>query len=154
MLKELSDLVEQMAMRGAEEAAISDIDKAFGQHVLPRGGALLQEATDELLGGDSAVPVFPGVGVFVAKGDLIIGQFQDAVVADGHPPDVGGQILQGSHPAADRLAVHHPLLGQRLGRDQVKQAGLLQCVTQLGPKQTAQCCSNYCCPASFWHLGQ
>jgi hypothetical protein len=44
MLKELPDLVEQMAMRGAEEAEIADLDKAFGQHVL-------QEAADELLEG-------------------------------------------------------------------------------------------------------
>jgi len=34
MLKKLPDLVEQMAMRGAKEAVISHLDKAFGQHVL------------------------------------------------------------------------------------------------------------------------
>jgi hypothetical protein len=36
------------------------------------------------------MPVFPGIGVFVAKGDLIIGQFHNAVVADGHPQDIRG----------------------------------------------------------------
>ena len=83
MLKELSDPVKQVALTMAEEAVIPDLDQAFGGHVLHA-----ERATDELLGGDSAMPVFPGIGVFVSKGDLIIGQFQDAVVADGHPQDM------------------------------------------------------------------
>jgi len=111
--KKLPDPVEQAAMRGAEEAVISDLDKPFGQH-------MLQEATDELLGGDGTVPGFASVGVFVAKGDLTIGEFHNAVVADSHPQDIRRQVLQGSHPAADRLTMNHPVFAPGLGRDQVE----------------------------------
>jgi len=95
---------------------------------------LLQEATDELFGGDSAILVSPGFGVFVAKGDVIVFHFQDTIVTDGHPPDVGSQILQGSYSAADRLTMNHSVFRSRLGGDQVKQGGLFQFIAELSPK--------------------
>jgi hypothetical protein len=107
------DLVKQMAITVAEEAIIPDLDKAPGQDVL-------QETTDEFLGSDAAVPGFSGVRVFVAKDHTIISHIQDAVVADGHAKDIGGQILQSSYSAADGLTVNHPIFGPRLGGDQVK----------------------------------
>jgi hypothetical protein len=47
-------------MSGAEEAVIANLDKALGQHVL-------QKTTDQLLGGNSAILVITGVGIFVAR---------------------------------------------------------------------------------------
>ena len=101
--KEQPDPMKQVAITMAEEAVIAHLDEAFGQHVL-------QEATDELLGGDSTVSSFPCVGVLVAKGDLVICQFHDAIVADAYSKDVRGQIFQGCHPIADRLTMNHPRL--------------------------------------------
>ena len=81
--EKLPDFVEQMAISVAEEAVISDLDKASGQDVL-------KETTDEFLGSDGAVPGFSGRRVFVAKGHVIIFHFQDAIVTDSHPKDVRG----------------------------------------------------------------
>jgi hypothetical protein len=74
--EKLPDCLEQLAITVAEEAVISDLDKASGQDVL-------QETTDEFLGSDAAVPGFSGVRVFVAKDHAIISHIQDAIVADG-----------------------------------------------------------------------
>jgi hypothetical protein len=64
-----------MTITVAEEAVISDLDKASGQDVL-------KETTDEFLGREGAVPGFSGRRVFVAKGYVIIFHFQDAIVTD------------------------------------------------------------------------
>jgi hypothetical protein len=102
-----------MPITVAEEAVIPDLDKASGQNVL-------QETADELLSTDGAVPGFSSLRVLVAKGDVIVFHFQDTIVTDGHPKDVGGQILQSSYSAADRLAMNHPIFAPRLSGDQVK----------------------------------
>jgi hypothetical protein len=59
-----------------EKAIVADFDKAPGQDAL-------EEAADELLGGQGTGFELAGVGGAVAEGRLAIGQFQDAVVADG-----------------------------------------------------------------------
>jgi hypothetical protein len=120
-----------MPIAVAEEAVIPDLNKAFGQN-------MLQETPDELFGGDSTVPGCPGVRVLVAKGHLIIFHFQDAIVTDRNPKDIGSQILQSSYSAADGLAMNHPIFLPRLGRDQIKQAGLLQSIAELGPEQDGE----------------
>jgi hypothetical protein len=81
----------------AKKAIVAHFDEAFGQDVL-------QEAADELLSGKGAGLKFAGVGGAVAEGHLPVGQLQDAVVADGHAKDVGGQILQGGPTGAHRWA--------------------------------------------------
>ena len=91
--EQLPDFLEQLAIAVAEEAVIPDLDKALGQN-------MLQETPDELFGGDGTVPSCPGLRVLVAKGDLIVFHSQDAIVTDGHPKDIGSQILQGSYSAA------------------------------------------------------
>ena len=57
---------------------------------------MLEKAADELLGGKGRGSELAGVGGTEAEGDLAIGQFQDAIVADGHAKDVGGQVLEGT----------------------------------------------------------
>jgi len=45
------------------------------------------------------LPKVPGVRCFVSKGDLIICQFQETIIADCHTEDVGSQILERRHTA-------------------------------------------------------
>ena len=59
---------------GTEKAIIPDFDKAFGQDVL-------QEAAHELEGSQGAAFDFTGLGIFVAKGDLSIFQFENELIA-------------------------------------------------------------------------
>ena len=73
-----------MAIAVAEETVIPDLNKAFGQDVL-------EEATDELLSSDGAVPGFSRLGVFVAKGPLVILECQDAIGNIEYPVVVGNQ---------------------------------------------------------------
>jgi len=85
----------------AQEAIAARFNKAFGQD-------MLQEAADELLSWKRAHSEFAGFGGAVAKRHLSIGQFQNAVVADGDAKDVRRQVPQGREATADRLAMHHP----------------------------------------------
>ena len=75
-------------LRGSEEAIVPDFHEAFGQD-------MLQETVDELFGVQGTTCFCAGLGGAVAKGDTIIFQFEDAVVANGDPENVRGQILQG-----------------------------------------------------------
>ena len=85
----------------AQKTVIAHFNKPFGQN-------MLQKPPDEFHGGKGAGLEFPGVGRSVAKGHFSLSQFQDAVVADGHPKDVRRQVLQGREAIADRLAMHDP----------------------------------------------
>ncbi len=82
-----------MAIPGAEDAVISNLDETFGQN-------MLQEAANELLSTEGADPDLTCAGLSVAEGDLTMGQLENALVADGHSEDVRSQILQGGHPIA------------------------------------------------------
>lgn len=68
------------AARG-QEAIVAHFNKPLRQHVL-------QEAADKLLGREGAGLELAGVGRPVAERHLSIGQFQNAVVADGYAEDV------------------------------------------------------------------
>ena len=87
----------------AQETVVAHFNKALGQDKL-------QEAPDELLGRKRAGSEFASVGGAVTKDHLSLGQFQDAVVADGHAKDARRQVLQGCKTIADRLAMHDPSL--------------------------------------------
>jgi len=60
-----SQLVQQRAIAGAEQAVVPDFDKAFGQGVL-------QETADELLGGQGQVAAHFGFTVLIPEGDFLI----------------------------------------------------------------------------------
>jgi hypothetical protein len=129
--KQLPGLAEPVAIPGAEEAEISNLDETFGQN-------MLEETANELLSSDGANPGLACVGFGVAKCDLPMGQLEDTLVTDGHPKDVRSQILQGSHPIADRLTVNDPILLPGFRRYLGKQISLLQSITELGPKKDGQ----------------
>lgn len=71
-----------------EKTIVADFDKAPGQDVL-------KKAADELKSRQGGGSELAGVGGAEAEGDPAIGEFQDAVVADGDAKDVGSQVLEG-----------------------------------------------------------
>jgi hypothetical protein len=56
------------------------------------------------------------VSILIAKGELTVVELENAVVAEGHAEDVGGEIFQGGLAAADRLTVDDPVLCPGLRR--------------------------------------
>jgi hypothetical protein len=74
-----------LAKTGTEEAIVTNLNKSPGEDVL-------QEAAHELLGRQGAAFEFAGVSGAVAKGDLAVGQFENALVADSDTKDVGCQV--------------------------------------------------------------
>ncbi len=80
--------MKQRTMSGAEQAVVTDLDETGWQDVL-------EEATDELLGGDGAILELVSGGVFIRESDLAIMQFAEAVVTEGDTKDVRGEILEG-----------------------------------------------------------
>ena len=99
----MSGFPKQMTMSGAKQAVVTDLDEAIGEDVL-------EEATDELLGGDGAALELVSGGVFVRESDLAMMQLAEAVVTEGDTKDVRGEILEGWDAGADRFGVDHPFL--------------------------------------------
>jgi hypothetical protein len=122
---------QEQALRGAEEAEIADLDESPGQDVL-------EEAVDELFGGEGAIRVLASNGGAVAKGDLVVFEFYQAAVADGDPEDVGSQVLEGSAAVADRFTVDNPILLPDGGRDIVGEVGSLESVKEFGPEDPGE----------------
>ena len=92
-----------MALGGTEQAVVTNLDEARREHVL-------EEATNELLGGKGALLELVSGRLFVSEGDLAIMQLAQTVVAEGDAKDVRSEILEGRCTAADRLRMDHPVL--------------------------------------------
>lgn len=122
---------QEQALGGAEEAEIADLDEAPGQDVL-------EEAVDEVIGGEGAEGDLSGSGRAVAKGDLVVFELDQAAVADGDPEDVGSQVLESSAAIADGFAVDHPILFPNKGGERIGEAGSLKGVVELGPKDSGE----------------
>ena len=75
-------------MSRAKQAVVTDFDEARGKDVL-------EEAADELLGGDGGVLEMVSGRFFVGESDLAIMEIAEAVVTEGHAKDVRGEILEG-----------------------------------------------------------
>jgi hypothetical protein len=114
--KEQSEGSQEQALGGAEETEIADLDEASGQDVL-------EEAVDELIGGEGTKLVPAGIGRAVTEGDLVVFEFDQAAVADGDAEYVRSQILESSATIADRFAVNDPILLPDIGRDIIGEAG-------------------------------
>jgi hypothetical protein len=123
---------QEQALGGAEEAEIAHLHKAPGQDVL-------EEAMDELLGGESAELELVGSGRAVAKGNLVVFEFDQTAVADGDPEDVRSQILEGGASIADRFAVDDPFLLPDGSRDIiVGEVRLLEGVKEFSPENSGE----------------
>src|SRR5712691_1610292 len=95
-------------MSGAKQAVVPDFDEAVGEQVL-------EEATDELLGGDGATLELVSGRLFVRESDLAIMEVVEAVVTEGHPKDVRGEILESVDPTANGFGVDHPVFAPDVG---------------------------------------
>ena len=95
---------------------------------------MLQETADEFFSGQRAESGLAGFGVLIAKGHLAIFQFQDAMVADGHPENVSGEVLHGGSSIADRLTVHNPALLPDGFGNVVEEISLSQSLSELCAK--------------------
>jgi len=106
-----------MSLLGVIEAVGTDLLEAFGQNVL-------QEAMNELLGGQGRRLGTIRITITISEDDLPVGDLQDVFVADGHPKDVRREVLQGLPAAAHRFDVDDPvLLPNDLGNVLVKPQG-------------------------------
>jgi hypothetical protein len=99
---------------------------------------MLQETADEFFSGQFAESGLAGFGVLIAKSHLAIFQFQDAVVADGHPENVSGEVLHGGSSIADRLTVHNPILFPDGFGNVVEEIGLSQSLSELCAKDLGE----------------
>ena len=97
-------------MSGTEQAVVTHLDEAVGEHVL-------QEAADELSGRDSAVFELVSGRLFVSESDVAVCQLGEAVVADGNAKDIRGEILESLLTRADRFGVDHPVFAPDAGCD-------------------------------------
>jgi hypothetical protein len=122
---------QEQALGGAKETEIAHLHKAPGQNVL-------EEAVDELFGGESAELELAGSGRAVAKGNLVVFEFDQTAVADGDPEDVRSEILEGRASIADRFAVDDPFLLPGGSRDIVGEVGLLEGVKEFGPEDLGE----------------
>ncbi|MEK6283806.1 MAG: hypothetical protein AABN95_25905 [Acidobacteriota bacterium] len=118
-------------MSGAQQAVVTDFNEAWWEHVL-------EEAADELLGGDGATLELISGGVFVRESDLAIMEVAEAVVTEGHAKDVRGEILEGLGAGAYRFGVDHPVFAPDPGSDCGEQISLFQLIAELSAEDTGE----------------
>ena len=98
----MSDLGETPATAGGEEAVESDFVETPGQHVL-------EKATHEFQGREChGLPALLA-GVLEAEGYGVVVGGKDAVIGDGNPVDVAGEVDEDFFgPLARGFAIDHP----------------------------------------------
>ena len=99
---------------------------------------MLQEAAQELFRTQGTGSKFPCVRGAITKSDFASSGSDDATVANSHPKNVRGQILQCGLATADWLAMHNPILLPGFRGSLSKQVYLFQAIAELGPKQTGE----------------
>ena len=100
--QEFSDLGENPATARGEEAVEADLVETCGEHVL-------EKATHEFQGRECHGLPASLPGVLVAEGYGVVFDGEDAVVGDGNPVDVAGEVGENFLGTLDRgLAVDHP----------------------------------------------
>ena len=95
---------------------------------------MLKEAANELFSRDGGEfdPVCRGL--LVGEGNESILECNDAPVANGHPEDIRGEILEGSVAGTDRLAMDNPVFIPDLGADALKEIRPGEEIAELSPK--------------------
>jgi len=108
------ELVQEGTMEWTPQPRVADV-------VEPLGPYMLQEATDELLGGqDHGLPTLV-LGVLVAAADLAVLDGEQTVIGQRDPVDVPAQVVQDLRRALHaRFTVDDPAFGpERRGQGQV-----------------------------------
>jgi len=70
---------------------------------------MLEEAADELQGGQGDAAHLLAAVVTITEGDLAVAKRLQAAVGDGDAEDVAAQVLENLIATAGRLAVDHPV---------------------------------------------
>jgi len=120
-----------VTVAGGKEAKVAHLDKALRQH-------MLQETVDESVDwqGDSGAP--SALVVFIPEGDLVLGQLDEAAIADADAKQVVGQIGSRFDTVANGLAVDDPLFVPDSGWHVSQETSFLQAGAELGAKETGQ----------------
>lgn len=95
-----------LAIAVGEETVVADAHESFGKHVQ-------EEATNELLGLQShgSLALLVSV-VFPAEDDLFWMDGEEAMVGDGHPVGIAGQVFKNLLGTPERrFAIDHPVAG-------------------------------------------
>jgi len=102
------DATQQRTVGGRPQAVVADLVDALGQDVL-------QEPTEELVGGQRHFPLLVLVGgVPPAERDLAVGERHQAVVGDRHPVGVAAEVTEGMLRSAEgTLGVDNPLAAEQ-----------------------------------------
>jgi hypothetical protein len=115
------------AVSRAQQTVLPDLDQVGRQ-------AMRQKPADECRGTAGAERGLRGRRSFGLAGDLTSCQGEAAVMAEGHPKDIGSQILEGVRAGAHRVAMPHPVLFPDLRGDEVKHAALAPRIAEFGAK--------------------
>jgi hypothetical protein len=122
--------VSQFSSNGsAKETVIAHLHKSMGEN-------MLKETLKELLNRKRTLFELPGIRSAILKGDLggfhsaAVVKSQQTTIADGHPMDIGSQILECGLSIAHWLAMYNPLLLPDLGRNLVKEFQFLQTASE------------------------
>ena len=93
---------------------------------------MLEEAPDELhdVEGHNAEPVAVRFSVVEEHGAIF--HFDDAIIGDGDPEDIGRQVFYGGLTSAHCLTVDVPIHRPRVLGDEIEQIGPAHFVRELG----------------------
>ncbi len=115
------------------QAEISDLVESLWQNVL-------EEAAHELLAGQLALTRPPFLSILVAEGDGLLIHGEYAVIVDGNPKGVSGQVFKNSLFAFSPMdAVDHPLLFPGILGPQDVWTGVFQRHQGFSTYEAAQC---------------
>ena len=100
---------------------------------------MLQETVNERFDRECAQLELTSVRRPIAKGHLVIFEFDQAVVADGNAENIGGQIFQSRATIANWFTVNDPILLPDLRRYSSKQGCFHQRLPELASKYPGEC---------------
>ena len=116
---------------GCEEAIVTDLHEVFGQD-------MLQETMDEVLRTQGTTFFCTGFGVTIAKRNSVTFQLEEAVVAQGDPENVRGQILQRIQARAHAFTVDDPILLPNLRGNKSITIGAAQSLLQFATENSGE----------------
>ena len=114
-----------MTISGAEQAIVTNLDESWWEDVL-------EEATNELFGGDGATLELVSGRLFVGESNLTVLQLFEAPVRDSDAKDVRGEVLEGLLAGAHGFGMDYPVLAPDARIDSREESSLFQMVAKLG----------------------
>jgi hypothetical protein len=108
-------VVQERTMDRTPQSIVADVVQALGQY-------MLEQAADELIGGQGHDPPALVLGVLVAEAHLAFCDREETMVGQGDAVDIPAQVVQDLLSTLHRrVAIDHPSLGpDRFGQRQVR----------------------------------